>query len=391
MAKRRGNSEGSIYRRKDGRWEGKYTAHTPAGPKRRAVYGRTRKEAAEKLTQALARQADGRPGFDAGNLTVAEWLDRWLADDVRHTVREGTYQRYEQVARLHIKPSLGRIKLNAVTAAHVRTLYRDKLDSGLSPRSVRYVHATLHKALRQAVADGILAHNPTEAVKAPRSSGKEIRPLDANQVHALLQAASGDREEALFVVAVTTGMRQGEILGLKWQDADLGAGNLSVRRTLAVTEGGPGFAPPKTAKGRRSIKLTTRAVEALRTHLGRQLEEIEQAGDLYDDHGLVFPNHGGGPMNRSSLTRGPYRRLLKRANLPESTRFHDLRHTCATLLLSQGVHPKFVQELLGHATISITLDTYSHVLPGMGDRTAAAMEHALSEAAFLSPPVRPRQ
>jgi integrase len=207
---------------------------------------------------------------------VSQWLDRWLADDVRHTVREGTYQRYEQVARLHIKPSLGRIKLNAVTAAHVRSLYRDKLDSGLSPRSVRYVHATLHKALRQAVADGILAHNPTEAVKAPRSPGKEIRPLDANQVRALL-AAAGDRLEALFVVAVTTGMRQGEILGLKWEDADLEAGNLSVRRTLTVTEGGLGFAPPKTAKGRRGIKLTVRAVEALRTHLGRQLEEIEQA------------------------------------------------------------------------------------------------------------------
>jgi integrase len=385
MAKRRGNSEGSVYKRKDGRWEGKCTAHTPAGPKRRAVYGRTRKEAAEKLTQALARQADGRPGFDAGNVTVSQWLDRWLADDVRHTVREGTYQRYEQVARLHIKPSLGRIKLNAVTAAHVRSLYRDKLDSGLSPRSVRYVHATLHKALRQAVADGILAHNPTEAVKAPRSPGKEIRPLDANQVRALL-AAAGDRLEALFVVAVTTGMRQGEILGLKWEDADLEAGNLSVRRTLTVTEGGLGFAPPKTAKGRRGIKLTVRAVEALRTHLGRQLEEIEQAGDLYDDNGLVFPNHGGGPMNRSSL-RGAFGRLLKRANLPETTRFHDLRHTCATLLLSQGVHPKFVQELLGHATISITLDTYSHVLPGMGDRTAAAMDHALSEAAFLGLPV----
>jgi integrase len=166
-------------------------------------------------------------------------------------------------------------------------------------------------------------------------------------------------------------------LGLKWEYLDLEDGKLSVRRTLSETINGPIFEVPKNGKG-RSVKLTARAVETLRAHLERQLKDKEQAGDLYDDNGLVFPNQTGRPMCQWSLYGGPFKRLLRRAKLPEKTRFHDLRHTCATLLLSEGVHPKFVQELLGHATISITLDTYSHVLPGMGDQTVKAMEDALS-------------
>jgi integrase len=174
-----------------------------------------------------------------------------------------------------------------------------------------------------------------------------------------------------------SGLREGELLGLMWWDLDLEAGKLSVRRALSETRNGPVFEAPKNGKG-RSVKLTARAVEILRAHLERQLEEIEQAGDLYDDNGLVFPNQAGGPMRQWSLHGGPFKKLLQRANLPVKTRLHDLRHTCATLLLSEGVHPKFVQELLGHATISITIDTYSHVLPGMGYQTVKAMEDALS-------------
>jgi len=206
-----------------------------------------------------------------------------------------------------------------------------------------------------------------------------MRPLDTDEVRRLLEVAHGDSLEALYVLAVTTGMRRGELLGLKWSDVDLENGRLSIRRALTRTDNGKYVAltEPKTRGSRRTVKLTQRAVEALRSHLERQLAEIEVAGDLYRDHGLVFTTEAGTPINPSNLRQRSFAPLLNKAGLPH-IRFHDLRHTCATLLLSKGVHPKFVQELLGHATVAITLDTYSHVMPGMGDHTAMAMEDALS-------------
>ncbi len=180
------------------------------------------------------------------------------------------------------------------------------------------------------------------------------------------------------MLPVHTGMRQGEVLGLKWKDVNLEAGKLQVRRTLSFTKDGPTFTAPKTVKSRRSVKLTAGAVKALRSHLQRQLKKIEKAGSLYQDTGLVFAKEDGTPVRGNRLSDYSFKRLLWRAGLPHAVRFHNLRHTCATLLLSRGVPPKLVQELLGHAKIAITLDTYSHVLPGMGDQTATAMESALS-------------
>jgi integrase len=372
---KRGNGEGSITRRKDGLYMARYTVQTAAGAKRKTLYGKTRNEVSEKLTKAMADR-DGGLVFDADNLKVEEYMARWLADSVRDTVRRSTFTRYEQNARLHIVPALGRTKLKNLTPAHVRGLYREKLDAGLSARSVQYVHATLHKALKQAVADGLIPSNVTEAVKAPRPVKKEIRPLNAEQARTLLDTARGDRLEALYVVAVTAGMREGELLGLKWEDLDLDAGKLAVRRSLSITRDGPAYELPKNDKG-RSIKLTARAVEVLKRHKAAQNKERLSLGVLWQDNDLIFPGHAGQPMRAWSLTGGPFLRLLKRAGLPEKTRFHDLRHTCATLLLGKSVHPKIVQELLGHATISITLDTYSHVLPGMGDQAANVMDEAL--------------
>jgi integrase len=206
-----------------------------------------------------------------------------------------------------------------------------------------------------------------------------MHPLSPDEVRRLLEAASGDRLEALYVLAINTGMRRGELLGLKWSDVDLEGGRLSIRRTLTRTDNGKRvtLGEPKTKGSRRTVRLTQRAIEALRSHLERQLGDIEAAGDLYYDRGLVFTTETGTPINPSNLRQRSFAPLLKRAGLPH-IRFHDLRHTCATLLLSKGVHPKFVQELLGHASIAITLDTYSHMLPGMGDQTATAMEDALS-------------
>ena len=375
---KRGNGEGSISRRKNGGWMGQYIVHTAEGRKRRTVYGKTRKEVAGKLAKALSDRENGLV-FDARRLTVGEYLGHWLEDSVRDTVRQRTWERYEQLVRVYIKPALGRIKLKALTPAHVRGLYREKLDDGLASRTVQYIHVTLHKALKDAVADGLIPRNVTDAVRAPRAKGKEINALTPDQARAFLEAADevDDRFEALYVLAITAGLREGELLGLKWEDLDLDAGTLSVRRTLSEARSGRFFEAPKNGKG-RSIRLTKQAVEALRSHRKRQNEERLRLGTLWEDNGLVFPAQTGTPMNAKNLTVRSFKPLLERAGLPRSVRVHDLRHTCATLLLGKGVHPKIVQELLGHATIAITLDTYSHVLPNMQGEAVSAMEAALT-------------
>jgi integrase len=373
---KRGNGEGGISRRKDGLYMARYTVKTAAGTKRKALYGKTRQEVAEKLTRAMAGQDDGL-FFDADNLKVGQYLERWLMDSVLDTVRPTTYERYEQIVRIHIRPALGGVKLKNLTPVHVRGLYREKLQAGLSPRTVQYIHVTLHKALKQAVQDVLIPRNATEAVKAPQVRRQEIRPLSAEQVKVFLETACGDRLEALFVLAIHTGLRQGELLGLKWEDVDLESGTLRVRRTLATTKGGPMLTVPKTKGSRRSVKVTQGALDALRSHLKRQLQEIDRARSLWRENGLVFASETGEPVNRHHLTSRRFKALLTRAQLPE-IRFHDLRHTCATLLLTKNVNPKIVSEMLGHASIAITLDTYSHVLPNMRDQAAQAMEEALS-------------
>ena len=374
MAKRRGNNEGSIYRRKDGYWVGQYGVETATGRKTRYIYGKRREEVREKLTKAIADR-DGGLVYDADNLTVGEYLDRWLNDSVRDTVRQRTWERYEQFVRVHLTPALGKIKLAKLTPAHVRGLYRDKLNSGLAPRTVLHIHRAFSKALKQAAADGLIPRNPAAPVKPPQPRGEEIRPLNREQVRVLFEAASGDRLEALYIVAVTAGLRRGELQGLKWDDLDLEAGMLQVRRTCSEPKGGHIFEAPKSGKG-RNIRLTQSAVAALRMHRRRQLEERMYKADLWQEQGLVFPSTVGTPLWGGNLNRA-FKATLQRAGLPKSTRFHDLRHTCATLLLMQSVNPKFVQELLGHADISLTLNVYSHVLPDMGDATADAMEAAL--------------
>jgi len=271
---------------------------------------------------------------------------------------------------------LGRVKLNNLNPLHLQSLYRERLDSGLSPRTVQYVHVVMHRALKQAVRWGLVPLNVSEAVDPPRMHRKEMHPLSPIQARTFLEAAREDHLEALYVVALHCGLRQGELFGLRWADVDLEAGTLRVNRTLSHTKDGPTFTVPKTAKSRRTVQLTNGAIEALKRHSERQAQEMVRVDTLCQDQGLVFASQIGTPMNRQNLNSRSFKPLLKRAGLP-NIRFHDLRHTCATLLLGRGVHPKFVQELLGHATIAITLDTYSHVLPGMGDQTRQAIEDVL--------------
>jgi integrase len=273
--KKRGNGEGSISKRKDGRWWGRYTVHTANGLKQKAVYGKTRAEVAEKLTKAMSDR-DGGLVFDAGGLKLGEYLDKWLPN-IKDSVRQRTWERYEQIVRVHLKPAIGRLKLKNITSTHVRGLYRQKLDAGSSPCTVQYIHTTLRKALQDAVSDGLVSRNVATGIKAPKPKKKEINPLSPNQARVFLRAAHGGHLEALYVLAIQCGLRQGELLGLKWEDVDLDAGKLRIRRTLSLTTEGHVFELPKNGKG-RSIELTQAASDALRSHLQRQLEEIVGVG-----------------------------------------------------------------------------------------------------------------
>jgi integrase len=376
MARRRGNGEGTITRRKDGRWEARYYVPTVNGTNRKTLYGKTQAEVRDKLTKALSDRIDGIV-YDDENMTVGEYLDVWLKGSVYGSVRQSTYDRDTNLVNNHIKPVLGGLKLKKLNSVHIQSFYRDRLDKGLSASTVHKMHDILRRGLAQATKWHLVQRNVADTVKPPRPAPKEIRALSAAETRRLLEAAGVDRLEALYVLAVHTGMRQGELLALRWQDVDMESAVVSVRRTLTRSGGRVAFGEPKTKKSRRSIRLTPQAVEALRSHLERQLRDMEILGDRYQDLGLIFTTDTGGPINPSNLRQRSFAPLLKRAGLPHM-RFHDLRHTCATLLLSRGVHPKFVQELLGHATIAITLDTYSHVMPNMGDATARAMADALA-------------
>lgn len=377
MSKKRGNGEGSIHRRKGGGWCAQYTVYTAKGRKRKTLYGKTRQEVATKLAKALSDREGGLT-FDADNLRLGDYLQRWLEDSKKGSVKRVTYEGYARQVRNHLVPTLGRIKLRALTPAHLRGLYREKTETGLSARTVGYIHTTIHNALEQAVKDGLLPRNVADVVKPPQLCKEEIQPLTPAQTKTFLEAVGGDRFEALYVLAVTAGPRQGELLGLKWEDIAPDRKLLQVKRTLSSTKGGePVFSNPKTAKGRRSVKLTARAVEALKRHRERQLEEREEVAGLWQNHGLVFPTQVGTPMSRHNLVARSFKPLLKRAGLPE-IRFHDLRHTCATLMLAVGANPKVAQETLGHANVTITLDTYSHLLPNMQGEVAEKVNELLS-------------
>ena len=378
MAKN-GNGEGSIYpHKKNGKkvgYRGAYVVHTAEGPKRRYVSGKDRDDARRKLTEAMANRDKGLI-YNDENLTLGEYLDRWLSDSVYGTVRESTYPRDKYLVTNHIKPSIGRVKLKNVNALQVQSLYRERLDSGLSCSTVQKIHHVLHKALAQAVRWNLIPRNPADNVKAPRPTPKEMHPLSASEAHKLLEAARGDSLEALYVLAIHTGMRQGELLGLKWADVDLENAIVRVRRTLTRKGTGYVLGEPKTKKSRRTVRLTQKAVEALRSHRVRQAREKLRIGSLYQDQDLVFAGRNGGLINPSNLRQRSFKPLLKRAGLPQIT-FHDLRHTYASLLFQKNVHPKIVSDTLGHASVAITLDTYSHMLPGMGGEAADAMREVL--------------
>ena len=365
----RANGEGTYKKRKDGRWEAQYTVDTPSGTKRKSVYARTKTEVVTKLRKAIA-EADGGVSFDAENLTVSEYLDRWLEDSVKGSVWHTTYRDYKGHVRNHIAPEIGRVRLAKLTPAHVQALYRKKSDSGLSPRTVNYIHATLHKALEQAVKWRLIPYNVSDAAVKPRQERRETLALTLEQVYAFLEAAreAEDRFEALYVVAVFTGMRPGELLALRWSDLVLDGPEpeARVRRSLSKDE----LRRPRiqTDQDReRPLRLPDargrRGTEGPPQTPDRGTAPVRR---LWEDQDLVFSSTRP-EARRTGITslHATTSALRKAAGLPETTRFYDLRHTFATLMLEQGENPKVVQEILGHSQITHTMDTYSHVTPNM--------------------------
>jgi len=379
---KRGNGEGSIYQRKsDGKWVGSLTLENG---KRKVFYGKTRKEVQEKLKTALHEQQQGML-VAASQQTVAQFLTDWLEQTHKPHIRMRTYERYHEAIHLHIIPMLGQYQLQKLSAQHVQAFYTRKLDEGMASATVIYYHSVLHNALDMAVKWGLVARNVCNMVTLPRRERFEIQPLSVEQVQKFLMAVRGNKYEALFTLALATGMRRGELLGLKWQDISFGAATLQVRRILTRVptelrdeKKGHVFveAEPKTQKSRRNVIIASFALDVLKQHYQRQLEVKNQAGDVWQDHDYVFCTSIGTHLHPNHAV-SELKKLLKQAGLPD-IRFHDLRHSAATLLLSLGVHPKVVQELLGHTHISMTMDIYSHVLPGMQQDAMSKLNDVLS-------------
>lgn len=372
---KRGQNEGSLYKRSDGRWAAAISLGYVGGkPKRKTVYGDTRSEVQRQLTAILRDQQRGIP-IVVERQTVAEFLERWLADVVKPSVRPRTHTSYSQLVRLHLKPSLGRVSLAKLTPQHVQQFMNEKLAAGLSARTVQYLRAVLRRALSQALRWNLVARNVATLVDAPKTKRNAVRVMSPDEVTLFLDAAKGQRFEPLLLVAISTGMRQGELLGLRWEDVDLPAAVIHVRHSVQRLDGKLTLTDLKTDRSRRTLRLPQIAARALQTQRARQSEERLAAGGRWHDLGFVFATSIGTPLDARNLTRH-FARVLTRAGLPR-LKFHSLRHSCASLLLSQHVPARAVMELLGHSEIRLTMDTYTHVMPQLMTEAANAMDDAL--------------
>jgi integrase len=367
-------------------WQGRAVA--PDG-RRLAVYAPTREEAARKLAQAVQSAEHGQTAIDA-RLTVGAFLGRWLAAAEAH-VRPRTWEAHESATRVHLVPALGRIKLVTLTAGDVDTMLANRLKAGLSPGTVNRMRAVLRVALGQAVAWRLVTENVVKHTKPVRSERHEPNPLTAEQGATLLAATAGDRLNALWCLALGTGMRQGECLALTWPDINLDAGTARIRHSLQPKRGSvnsahsvpdalhsTSLAPPKSERSRRTVNLPTIVVAALRAHRARQGRERLARGGAWAEGDFVFAKPDGQPLDGPWVTK-QLQRALADAGLPRQ-RFHDLRHTAASLALEQGVSLREVMELLGHSSITLTANTYGHIRDKAMRNVADKLDAALSGA-----------
>jgi integrase len=369
---RRAPFEHSIYPRLDGVWVAAvHLGYENGKRKRKWFYGRTRREAMDKMNAALRQQEHGldlaRP-----DQPLDAYLKAWLDEAARPSVRPRTLESYELNVR-RITKYLGRVKLSELKPTDVQSLYAKLLADGLSRRTVEQCHTVVHNALGQAVKWGLLGRNPSDAVTVPRPAQQEMNVLSTGELRHLFDTSRDDRWHALWVVMGTTGLRLGEATGLTWDDLDLDQGRAVVQRALQRQRGaGLVLVEPKTRLSRRTVHLSGVAGAALREHRVRQVEQRLAAGPAWRDTGLVFTTITGDPVDPSRVNEF-WHRALGKAGLRQ-VRVHDLRHSAATMMLERGIHPRVVQEMLGHSTITLTLGTYSHVAPAMHAEAAREMD-----------------
>ena len=338
----------------------------------KVIHG-TKKNADTYLTAKL-REKDLGTFVEPAAMPLSEFVDRWLEEIARPRVRKSTYASYEMMLRLYVKPKLGTKRLSDVQAHEIQKVYNGMRKSGLSSRTVRYAHNVLSSAFKQAIKWEMLIRNPCDVCELPRHEKTEMKYFTPEQVSTFLEAARDDKHFLVFLLALETGMRPEEYLAVQWKDIDLETGDLSVRRALVWNRKGGGFRfeEPKTSKSRRSIPLSGSIVSALKIHRRSHLAEKMKLGPDYANINLVFSTELGTPISSVNLRNRHFKPIMAKAGLAE-IRLYDLRHTMATLLLLAGENPKVVSERLGHASIVLTLDTYSHVLPTTHDDAATSV------------------
>ncbi len=378
--RRRGHGEGTILERPGKNGKISYRAMVLINGKRFTHTAKTRTAANKWIRDTLEKADKGLLPVDGGKITVAAYLDHWLGWTAP-SIKPKTVQQYDSVVRLYLKPTLGALKLADLRADHLQSLSATLLSrqpKPLSPRTVQLTLTIMHHALEDAMKKGLTPRNVADAVTKPKVTRKEMHVWTLPEARAFLAGIKGDRWESLYLLALSHGLRAGELFGLKWEDVDLDAGRIQIRRTIQRISKGAGLTvgTPKTARGRRSIALRPGVVAALRQWRKTQLQERLLAGNRWEDSGYVFASRVGTPTEPRHL-KDDFDAKIETLGLPK-IRVHDLRHSAATLALSQNVHPKVVQEMLGHSTITLTLDTYSHVLPTMQEEAAQVMEKLLA-------------
>ena len=382
MAKRRANGEGSIRKRPDGRWEGRYTAgRDPETGKTvyKNVLGKTQAEVKVKLKQAIQESTEV-DALKAAQYTVGQWMDVWFENYAKIKVRPSSHQTYRGYIDNHIKPNIGKIPLGKLTTLELQKLYKkllskgrvDRIEAkgqpkGLSPKTVRNIHQVISSAMDFAKAQKLIAVNPTDGCALPKLEHREMKTLPVEQLASFLREAKESGVFEMYYIELATGLRRGELLGLKWEDLDLEQGTLRVQRQVSRINGEVVEAPLKTKNSYRTISLGTDAVGILK-------EQRKKCGSSE----YVFPSPTGGPISPDSVIQMLHR-VLKRAGLPK-VRFHDLRHTFATVALQNGVDIKTVSGMLGHYSAGFTLDTYAHVTTQAQREAAKTMGSVLSGA-----------
>lgn len=371
MASRRGQGEGTVYKRKDLRWEGRVSL---GNGRRRAVYGRTAAEARTKLDELRRAIAEGREAFD-DRRTVGQLFDAWLAAK-RDTVRPKTHESYAGLIRRHARPALGAIRLSALRVAHLEQLYRERA-AHVAPKTVRNLHFVIEAALTWAARRDWIGRNPASLIAPedlPRVQRREMRVLSAGEAKALMDASRGTKSETLITLALVTGARVGELMGLTWDRVDLDRARVRITHALQYLDGEATLVEPKTRAGVRELALEPNAVAALRARRLAQNEAALRLRKAWQNRmNLVLTTESGAPLNRHAVLRQYLRPVLAAAGLPAVIRFHDLRHAAASLLLAQGVSVPVVSEMLGHANPAITMSIYSHALPDSQQLVADAM------------------